>query len=244
MNIDEKEQKEIHFWKNSSQENPESESIENLVNKFSEARVLLEKLINYKEYFNRSQSILELGAGQGWASCIVKKYFPDKQVLTSDISKYAIESAKKWEYIFKIALDQKFYCSSYDIPLDDKTLDLVFCFESAHHFVKHRKTLKEIHRVLKDGGVCLYLHEPSCRQYLYKLAFERVNRRRPEVPEDVLLFKKIQKIASQIGFTTDIHFDPTPSNRRPVETLYYLLLEKLPLLRYYFPCSVDFTFKK
>lgn len=244
MDISDKEQKEIHFWKNSPAENPESESIENLVNKFSEAKVLLEKLTFYKEYFNKSQSILEIGAGQGWASCIVKKYFPDKQVVTSDISKYAIESVKKWEYIFKVSLDQKFYCRSYEIPLDDKTLDLVFCFESAHHFVKHRKTLKEIYRVLKDGGVCLYLHEPSCRQYLYKLAFERVNRRRPEVPEDVLLIKKIQEIASHIGFTTDVRFDPTPSNRRPVETLYYLLLQKLPLLRYYFPCSVDFTFKK
>lgn len=75
MDIDEKEQKEIYFWKNSPLENPESESIENLVNKFSEAKVLLEKLTTYKEYFNKSQSILELGSGQGWASCIVKKCF-------------------------------------------------------------------------------------------------------------------------------------------------------------------------
>lgn len=244
MDIDEKEQKEILFWKDSPQENPESESIENLVNKLSEARVLLEKLKVYKEYFDKSQSILEIGAGQGWASCIVKKYFPGKQVITSDISKYAIESVKKWEYIFKVSLDQKLYCRSYQIPLNNESIDIVFCFESAHHFGKHRKTLIEIYRVLKVGGVCLYLHEPSCREYLYKIAFERVNKRRPEVPEDVLLFKRIERIANQIGFTTEIRFDPTPSNRRPVETFYYFLLQKLPFLRYYLPCSVDFTFKK
>src|SRR3712207_4477406 len=94
MNIEEKEQIEIKFWKNSPLENPESDSIENLVGRLSEARVFLEKLAYYREYFDKTESILEIGAGQGWASCIVKKNFPDKKVIASDISEYAIESSK------------------------------------------------------------------------------------------------------------------------------------------------------
>ncbi len=244
MNIEEKEKIEIQFWKNSPLENPESESIENLVNKFCEARIFLEKLAYHREYFDKAKSILEIGAGQGWASCIVKKLFPEQQVTASDISEYAIESSKKWEYIFKVYLDNKLPCRSYEIPLNDESIDLIFCFESAHHFIKHRKTLEDIYRVLKKGGVCLYLHEPACKQYLYRLAYERVNRKRPEVPEDVLIYNKIKQIANQIGFDTDIRFDPTTLNRGSVETIYYLLLQKLPLIRYYLPCSADFIFKK
>lgn len=70
--------------------------------------------------------------------------------------------------------------------------------------------MKEIYRVLKDGGICLYLHEPSCRQYLYKLAFERVNRKRPKVPEDVLLFKKFKELPAtsvlQLAYASIRHF--------------------------------------
>lgn len=244
MDIDIKEQIEIQFWKNSPHENSMSESIENLVNKACEARTLLEKLAYHKQYFDKSESILEIGAGQGWASCIVKKYFPDKKVIASDISKHAIASVNKWEYIFKASLDHKLNCRSYEIPLDNESIDLIFCFESAHHFVRHRKSLEDIYRVLKKGGTCLYLHEPSCRQYLYKLAHSRVNRIRPEVPEDVLIYTKIQQIANQIGFKTNINFDRTCLNRGPTETIYYLLLQKIPLLYYYLPCTADFIFKK
>ena len=60
-------------------ESPESDSLENLVNKFCEARIVLEKLGYQREDFAQAKSILEIGAGQGWASCIVKKIFPSNK---------------------------------------------------------------------------------------------------------------------------------------------------------------------
>lgn len=239
-----KEQIEINFWKNSPIENPESDAIENLVSKFCEAKVLLAKLAYHYSYFRPAKTVLEIGAGQGWASCMVKRTFPDKQVFASDISEYAIASAQKWERILQTTLDQTFSCRAYSIPLTDASVDLVFCFEAAHHFAKHRHTLRELHRILKPGGVCLYLHEPACKAYLYKLAHARVNRKRPEVPEDVLIYHKIQQIAEQIGFAVEIRFDPTTLNRGAIETIYYWLLQKLPFLKFYLPCSVDFIFRK
>ncbi|MBW4418216.1 MAG: class I SAM-dependent methyltransferase [Myxacorys californica WJT36-NPBG1] len=244
MNILQKEQIEIEFWKNSPVESPKSEAVENLVSKFCEAKIFLEKLDYHQHHFRTAQRILEIGAGQGWASCFLKRKFPEKYVIASDISQYAIASASKWEYVLKTTLDEKLQCRAYDIPLADESIDLIFCFESAHHFVKYRKTLEEVHRVLKKGGVCLYLHEPACKQYLYKLAYARVNRKRPEVPEDVLIYDKIQQLAEQAGLETQIRFDPSTLNRGAVETIYYFLLQKLPPLRSSLPCSVDFLFKK
>lgn len=244
ISLTEKEEIEIQFWKNSPIESPGAETIENLVNKFCEARVFLAKLDYFHQHFEQATSILELGAGQGWASCIVKHTFPDKQVVASDISQYAIASVSKWERIFQATLDQTIQCRSYEIPHPDSSLDLIFCFEAAHHFVRHRRTLKEIYRVLKPGGICLYLHEPTCRKYLHRLAHARVNRNRPEVPEDVLVYPKLVKISQQVGLEAEVRFDPTTLNRGAVETIYYLLLQKLPLAKFYLPCSADFLFKK
>ncbi|MBC8123328.1 MAG: class I SAM-dependent methyltransferase [Gemmatimonadaceae bacterium] len=215
-----------------------------MINKFCEAKVLLQELEHYREYFTAARSVLEIGGGQGWASCLVKRCFPDKRVVVSDISRYAIASCQKWEYIFQVSLDDKFHCKSYEIPLDDESVDLVFCFQAAHHFVRHRKTLQEVRRVLSKGGVCLYLFEPVCRQYLYRASHARVNRKRPEVPEDVLVYKKISEIASQIGLDTSIRFNPTLTNRGPAEFVYYLLLQKIAALRQYLPCTADFVFTK
>jgi SAM-dependent methyltransferase len=244
LDIADKEQIEIQFWQHSPIENPESEAVENLVNKFCEAKVLLEKLDYHRALFEQASSILELGAGQGWASCLVKRQFGGKKLIATDISPYAIASAHKWEHIFQTRLDQTTHCRSYEIPMEDASVDLIFCFEAAHHFVKHRQTLAEVHRVLKKGGVCLYLHEPVCRSFIHPLAYARVNCKRPEVPEDVLIYPKIKKLATEAGLKTEIRFDPTVTNRGLNQTVYFAVLSAVPGLRYLLPCSADFIFTK
>lgn len=245
MNIQEKEQIEIDFWKNSLHENQDNFSIYNIVNKLSEAKVFLEKIEKYKQFFVASSTILEIGAGQGWASCILKKLFTDKKIITSDISEHAIASIKHWESLFGVAVDQKVVCKSYSIPLQDNSVDMVFCFQSAHHFVKHKETLAEIHRVLKSGGYALYLHEPSCRKYIYTLARKRVNAKRPNVPEDVLVYKEIVNFSKETGFDkANLMFAPTLLNRGPLETIYFYILKKLPFLQHLLPTSIDYLFKK
>ena len=64
MNIKEKEKIEIEYWKNSPRENPDNFSIENIVNKLSDAKIFLEDVGNkYNNIFNGAVNILELGAG-------------------------------------------------------------------------------------------------------------------------------------------------------------------------------------
>jgi hypothetical protein len=58
MNIEEKKEREIQLWENPPVENLESESIENLVNKFCEERIFLEKLADYREYFLKPNQFL------------------------------------------------------------------------------------------------------------------------------------------------------------------------------------------
>ena len=241
---EEREQTEIDYWKKSESENPDKFTIDNLINKMTEAEIFRLKVNKYRYLFDPSSTILELGAGQGWAACLLKSLFPAKTIYASDISKHAIISLKYWEDIFKTKIDKSFSCKSCAIPLKDASVDLIYCFQSAHHFTKLKDTIREIRRALKDGGVCLFLNEPSCRKYLYKFAHKRANKNRPEVPEDVLLYKDIENTAKKEGFNIEICFDPILLRRRPLELVYYYILSKIRPLQHLLPCSADYIFRK
>src|SRR5690349_375632 len=234
------QRREIEFWRDSVLESPASDSVENLVNKASDAGILLDLLHRYEEDFGRAHDILELGSGQGWASCIVKKTFPDARVWVSDISAYALASLPKWERIFGVRVQGAQACRSYEIPATDEAYDLVFCFAAAHHFRAHRRTLRELRRVLRCNGVVLYLYEPSCSALLHGPALARVTKKRPEVPEDVLIYSKLQRLAAEVGLRAEVAFYPSVTYRSPPALLYYSVLGRLPLLQKVLPCTANY----
>jgi ubiquinone/menaquinone biosynthesis C-methylase UbiE len=177
---------EIAFWRDAENESPESDSVHNIVNKASDAAILLDCIDRHRDKLVANGArVLELGGGQGWASCLYKKLVPSAVVTATDISPYAIASLPKWERVFNTRIDHSYACRSYETTEQDASIDLVFCFAAAHHFLAHKRTLREIHRVLKPGGKAIYFYEPVTPTYLHKLAHRRINRKRPDVPEDV-----------------------------------------------------------
>lgn len=239
-----RQQIEIDFWRTSPTERPEANAIEILIGKMGDAEILLDLVQRYHPLLAGARTIVEFGAGQGWGSCLVKRLFPHAHVTATDISEHAIASVHKWERVFDVRLDRSLACVSYAVPLPDASVDLVFCFAAAHHFVAHRRTLREIHRLLVPGGQCLYLYEPSCRRFLHAAAVRRVNRKRPEVPEDVLVFPTLQAIARNVGLIAEVDFYPSVRRRGPKELLYYSLLRHSPVLQRMLPCTANFHFTR
>lgn len=235
---------EIEFWRTSPTENPNSNAVDNILHKCAEARILLQELRMHRQFFEAASTVLELGAGQGWASALVKKEFPHLTTYASDISPYAVSSVGKWEQVFSSKVDRVFAFPSNKITLESASIDLIFCFQAAHHFRTHRSTLVEIKRVLKPKGVCLYLQEPCCPRFWYPLAKWRVDHKRPEVPEDVIIRKKLLAIAQEVGFCASCRLTPHTLNRGVGEGVYYALLTKITPLRQILPCSADFIFRK
>lgn len=241
----ERELREARFWVESPAERPGTSSLEVLTQKLSEAAVVVEKLQRYGPLFRRAGTVLELGGGQGWVSCMVKHRLGDgATVIGSDIAPAAVASRPEWERVFGVGLDGALACRSYEVPVRSASIDLVVVFAAAHHFGAHRRTLEELARVLAPGGRALYLHEPGCRPYLYRLARRRVNAKRPAVPEDVLRYGHLVELAGRAGLAVEVHFAPTTTARGVVETLYYWVLQRAPWLQRVLPCTVDLVFTR
>ncbi len=78
----------------------------------------------YRPIFEAAASVLELGAGQAWASCTVKRLFPAARVVATDISEYAVVSAGKWEQLCQVRLDRVYPALSYQLSEADNSIDL------------------------------------------------------------------------------------------------------------------------
>lgn len=239
-----KQKVEIEFWRNSPDESPESNSLHNIVEKVSDTAILLDCFDRYQGRLAEHGRVLELGSGQGWASCAYKRNFPDVTSIVTDISPYAVQSLPKWERIFEVKIDHFYDCTSYEIKEPDSSIDQIFCFAAAHHFLAHRRTLKELYRVLKPGGKVFYFYEPATSKALYSFAYWRVNRKRPEVPEDVLITSKLRALATRTGLDLQVDYYPSLKRRGPLETLYFYMLGRLPFLQKWVPCTANFIFTK
>ena len=242
--IEAKQKIEIAFWRDSIDESPQSDSIENIINKISDAGVFLDCLNRHRGKLASTGRVLELGAGQGWASCLYKRKFPQTHVTATDISEFAVLSLPKWEKIFAAKVDNAYACTSYQTNEADSSIDLVFCFAAAHHFLAHKRTLREITRILKPGGKAIYFYEPVTPKFLYRLACWRVNRKRPHVPEDVLIVNQLDQLAQENGLDLSVDYHPSLIKRGAFETLYYFMLNKLAILQHLLPCSANLVFTK
>jgi SAM-dependent methyltransferase len=243
-NIDLNQQVEIEFWRNAEGESPESNSLQNIINKLIDANTLVDCLERYRDQLSESGRILELGGGQCWGSCVYKRLYPKAHITGTDISPFAVQSLPKWERVLDVKLDNSYACKSYEIPEGDASLDQIFTFAAAHHFVAHRRTLAEFKRVLKPGGKAFYFFEPATPKYLHAAAKKRVNLKRPEVPEDVLIPSKIREIAEAMDLECRVDYFPTYKGRGATATAYYLVLGHLPFLQSMLPCTANFTFTK
>jgi SAM-dependent methyltransferase len=242
--IEEKEAEDILAWEKSANAARVGDGfLAHMLDKLQAASVFTIRLERYANRFRDARSILEIGGGSLWACYLVKRWNPAATVIGTDIAPAAIATHSIWTRVFDVAIDDARACSSYATPFRAGQFDLIFTFQSAHHFGRHRRTLQEIRRLLAPGGNCLYLHEPACRPFIYALAQKRV-RQRPDVEEDVLVYPGILELAREVGLETRIVFDPDYRHRAPLQTLYYYALSKLPGLRTVLPCTVDIEFTK
>jgi len=246
VHLSEKEKIEINYWRDSHFESPKTFTKGNLINKIQECKIFDYKINKYLELFRDKNSVLEIGAGQGWASCFLKKYYlPSSDFTVTDISPYAIESIKNWESFFDVKIDKYYPSKSYELSEGNRQFDLIFCYAAAHHFVLIEETLIELKRLLSDDGHILFLYEPTSSKFSYPLHHYYVNKIPHSTPEDVLIPSKIKSMCSKIGLKYENHYDPNQMIIRNIPiAIYFSFLRILPFLQKLLPSSSDLIFYK
>ena len=246
MQLDAKENIEIEYWKTSKQESPEKFTAGNFINKSQECLNLKYKIIKHHALIRGKKKVLEVGAGQGWASCFMKKFFlPDSEFTVTDISPHAVKGLKHWESVFDVKIEKAYASKSYDIKEDDASYDLIFCYAAAHHFVLYQETLQELKRLLTNDGHILFLYEPTCSKLLYPLHYYYVNHAPHVTPEDVLIPSKIVAICEEIGLDCKVNADAKQVIIRSIFLgIYFKILHALPFLQSILPGSSDFVMSK
>ena len=249
--LSEAEHKEQRFFVEHADHNAASSLWENLRIKAGEPR-LFDGLIARLDVVSGAR-VLELGAGQGWASALLKRHHPDAQVHAADVSTEAIASRGKWESLFESRLDGAWACSVHRMPFADAQFDRVFTFAAFHHFVigdRGPLAIAESLRVLRPGGRLVMLFEPLAPAWAHEWSRKKMNRIRSghgaDVDEDVLVPAWLERWAAANGASTQIEFDTDLSFRAltPAGALRTIAVRAFPALGYAVPIGGHVTITK
>jgi SAM-dependent methyltransferase len=245
------DRKELRFWKEDPRYNRASSLWENLKVKAGELR-MFEALLPLLAP-EPGVRVLELGAGQGWASLMLKRSHADCEVHASDLSPEAMLGAEKWERLLETRLDGYWACGADRTPFADEQFDRVFTFAAFHHFAvgdRARAALAECLRVLKPRGRLVLLMEPCAPAWLQRWSKRRLDRIRlataVDIEEEVLVPGHMQRWARDLGARLDVRFDTSWSWReiRLPGILRNAAVRQLPALGWLVPMGAHFTFTK
>ena len=111
-------------------------------------------------YIQEEKDILDLGCGEGITLEKILRQFPDRNVLGIDYAEENVSICK--EHYLPVRQG-----SAYALELDDHSWDCCLFLEVVEHLPEPQKALREIHRVLRRGGLLLIIFP---HDWLFKVA--------------------------------------------------------------------------
>jgi SAM-dependent methyltransferase len=154
-----------------------------------------------------TDNILDVGCGAGWLARLLAEHVPEGRVVGIDISDEMIRRARRKHS----ELDNVMFAvgEAEEIPWDANFFDRVISVESAYYWPDPRRALREIFRVLIEGGsawllINYYLENPHAHQWSEILT----------VPAHLLSAQDWSAMFRESGFAGVQHAripDPTPA---------------------------------
>jgi ubiquinone/menaquinone biosynthesis C-methylase UbiE len=147
-------------------------------------------------YVKKNYKMLEVAAGNGWASfSLIKKGF---DVVITDKEDFRIKQIK--ENSEKIGKKVKIVqCDAEKLPFPNSSFDLIFCIDSLHH-MDPQKVLKEIRRVLKPRGKVIITE----KNYLNPMTWigDKIFNLFYDIEEKTFTKSQITSFLKEVGFKT------------------------------------------
>jgi ubiquinone/menaquinone biosynthesis C-methylase UbiE len=107
--------------------------------------------------------LMDVGCGQGLAFPLLQQHFAPREIVAVDIDQRLLDQAAGAARGLHAPVTVV-HSSVSQLNVASNSIDAVFCHQLIHHVAKQEAALREIHRVLKPGGV-LFVSE-SCESFI------------------------------------------------------------------------------
>ncbi|MCM3879430.1 MAG: class I SAM-dependent methyltransferase [Vicinamibacterales bacterium] len=103
-------------------------------------------------------AILDIGSGEGTSVFPLMELFPNAEIIASDLSTNLLLELRRWQNEHYANHKQLvvLQLNAEDTVFEDRQIDIVTGAFILHHMGDVAKTLIEVHRVLKPGGVAVF----------------------------------------------------------------------------------------
>ncbi len=155
----------------------------------------------------RDENIVDVGSGVGWLVRMLAERVPEGRVVGMDISDEMVRRARR-KYV---AVENAMFVvgSADEIPWVTNFFTHAISVESAYYWPDPARGLREIHRVLREGGTAwivinFFRENPHSHQWAKQFA----------VPAHLLSASEWEALFHDAGFTNIAHRqipDPTPA---------------------------------
>lgn len=108
--------------------------------------------------------VVDVGCGWGRSFKLLHDHFAPQQLIGIDVDPGMLDISARTVAAHGLQVDLR-RADSARLPLEDASVDLLFCHQTFHHLVEQEAALAEFHRVLRPGGIMLFAE--STRAYIH-----------------------------------------------------------------------------
>ncbi len=199
----------------------------------------IEKSLIY--YKGTPRKILEIGGGSQFVSRLLCNYFPQAEVICTDLCKDRILLAS--EYYGNIPNNMKIMTdiNAAKMPFPNESFDIIVGDAMLHHIDDLKGSLFEINRCLADNGMAVFVREPVIGYFgliIYKL-LHMLNMEKKHIINNRFEYKRL---LSQWKYEFWMSgFDVKLLKRWKNQGIYWSFRANFPSL---LPCYISFILRK
>lgn len=212
----------------------------------------------FRDHFVKAYQLsgrgLEIGGATGQLSGFIKLFYPETEMVTSDVAPVNVETAVEMAKFLNFETDYFVMADAERLPFFPDSFDFLASSGMLHHVGNLAKTLSQGHAVLKPGGRWYVMNELSIgsipRMYWNSRWGEKGKwGRSTGIHEYSYTYREWRDHLEKAGFQiAEDYFNRNPKHKLQSwsRALYYALIEKAPLalLKAGVPCEINFVLIK